>query len=388
MEKRSKIPAEELLAAENFSDELLLQNKKGGKVDENETRIVRDIYSFLRNSSGELTHSEKEQTKNQIKFSIRKLTIRRLMVRWSVAATLLMAVILTSIGYFRVNSSSEIVQFAQTLDKIKAGNNTRIILRNGEEVQIDKKVSQIKYDIKGENILIDSEQKIAQKTNDKIAVYNTVIVPNGKRTQITLSEGTKVWLNSGSKLVYPAMFAENKREVYIDGEAVFDVSHMNDKPFIVSTKDFDIKVLGTVFNVNSYSGDENSSAVLEKGKIELVYNGASILSKEKLDIAPGTMAVYDRQQKTMAQQKVNPQNYLSWREGYLTLNSEKLNDILRKLSRYYNIEMVITDERLKSETFSGYLDLKNSPEEVLSVISETTSLSYSTDHEKLFINPK
>jgi hypothetical protein len=388
MGKKSKIRAEELLAAEKFSEELLSQNEKDGKVDENETRIARNIYSFLRNSNGGLTHSEKELTKNQIKFSIRKLTIRRLLVRWSVAATLLTAAILTSIGYFSGNSSTEIVQFAQTLDKIKAGNSTRIILRNGEEVLIDKKVSQIKYDVRGENILIDSEQKVVQTMNDTKAVFNTVIVPNGKRTQITLSEGTKVWLNSGSKLVYPAMFGENKREVYIDGEAVFDVTHMNDKPFVVSTKDFDIKVLGTVFNVNSYSGDENSSAVLEQGKIELIYNRTSILSKEKLDISPGTMVVYDHQQKTMAQQKVNPQKYLSWREGYLTLNSEKLNDILKKLSRYYNIEMVITDERLKNETFSGYLDLKNSPEEVLSVINETTSLSYSTDQERIFINPK
>jgi ferric-dicitrate binding protein FerR (iron transport regulator) len=388
MEEKSKIRAEELLAIENFSDELLLQNEKGGKVDENETRIAQNIYTFLRNTNADLTLSEKEQTKNQIKFSIRKLSIRRLLVRYTVAATLLMTVILTSIGYLRVNSSSRIVQFAQTLDKIEAGNSTRIILRNGEEVRIDKKISQIKYDVKGENILINSEQKIAQKTNDQIAVYNTVIVPNGKRTQITLSEGTKVWLNSGSKLVYPALFAEDKREVYIDGEAVFDVTHMNDKPFVVSTKDFDIKVVGTVFNVNSYSGDENSSTVLEQGKIKLVYNGTSILSKEKLDICPGTMVVYDRQQKTMTWQKVNPQKYLSWRDGYLTLNSEKLNDILRKLSRYYNIEMVITDERLKNETFSGYLDLKNSPEEVLSVINETTSLSYTTDHEKIFIHSK
>jgi len=388
MEKKSKIRAEELLAAENFSDELLFQNEKGGNVDKNETRIVRKIYSFLRNSNAELTHSEKEKTKNQIRFSIRKLTIRRLMVRWSVAATLLMAAVLTSIVYYRINSTTEIVQFAKTLDKIKAGNSTRIILRNGEEVQIDKKVSQIKYDVKGENIVIDSEQKIVQKMNDKIAVYNTVIVPNGKRTQITLSEGTKVWLNSGSKLVYPAIFAENKREVYIDGEAVFDVTHMSDRPFIVSTKDFDIKVLGTVFNVSAYSDDENSSAVLEHGKIELVYVGASILSKEKIVICPGTMAVFDHNQKTFAQQKVNPQKYLSWREGYLTLNSEKLSDILRKLSRYYNIEMVIMDESLKNQTFSGNLDLKNSPEEVLSVINESTSLSFSTDHEKIFIYPK
>jgi ferric-dicitrate binding protein FerR (iron transport regulator) len=189
-------------------------------------------------------------------------------------------------------------------------------------------------------------------------------------------------------MVYPAVFTENKRVVYIEGEAVFDVTHKEDRPFVVSTKDFDIKVLGTLFNVSAYSDDSYSSTVLEQGKIELICRGASILSQEKLDISPGSMAVFDRNQKTFELQQVNPQKYLSWREGYLILNSEKLENILKKLDRYYNIEMVITDNHLKNETFSGYLDLKNSPQEVLSVINETTSLNYTIDREKIFINPK
>jgi len=390
MHMKSKLRAEDLLAEEKISEELLSQNAKDDNVDENEIRIARKIYSFLRSVETRhcLVSTEKEQTKNQIRASVRKLYTRKLLVRWSVAATILFAAILTSVLYFQVISTTEIVSFAQTLNHVKAGNNTRIILQNGEEVQIDNKQSQIKYDTKGENILIDSEQKVVQKVDNTKTVFNTVIVPFGKRTQITLSEGTKVWLNSGSKMVYPAVFSENKREVYIDGEAVFDVTHMQDKPFVVSTKDFDIKVLGTVFNVSSYADDKSSSTVLEQGKIEIVCSGTSILSQKKLDISPGFMAVFDRNLKTFDQQKVNPQKYLSWREGYLILNNEKLENILIKLGRYYNIEMVVTDNHLKNETFSGYLDLKNSPEEVLSVINETTSLSYSIDHEKIFINPK
>ena len=100
------------------------------------------------------------------------------------------------------------------------------------------------------------------------------------------------------------------------------------------------------------------------------------------------MALFNHEQGTFEQRQVNPEKYLSWRDGYLIFNSEKLENILRKLSRYYNIEMIISDNQLRSETFSGYLDLKNSPEEVLSVISETTSINYSKDHEKIFINPK
>lgn len=409
MSGKSKIQAEELLATENFTEELLSQNAKDGNLDENEIRIARNLYSFLRSVETRqcvetrqgvktrqdvetrqclVSTTEKEQTKDRIRSSVRKLSIKRHLVRWSVAATILFAVMITLVNYYRVNSTTEIVNFAQTLTNIKAENDTRIILHDGEEVRIGKAQSQIRYDARGENILIDSEQKVVQKMNTSEVIFNTAIVPFGKRIQITLSEGTKVWLNSGSKLVYPAVFDKNKREVFIEGEAVFDVTPMNDKPFVVSTNDFDIKVLGTVFNVCTYSDDQYSSTVLERGKIELVDRQTSILSRRNLTISPGTMAVFDRNQKTFEEKQVDPQKYLSWREGYLIFNSEKLDNILRKLGRYYNIEMVITDNQLKNETFSGYLDLKNSPQEVLSVINETTALSYSVNHEKIFINPK
>ena len=388
MPRKSKIRAEELLAKENFSEELISQNANDVAADENENRIARNMYSFLRSSVESLTILEKEQTKNRIRFSVRNLSRKRLLVRLAIAASILLVAILTSVGYFRMNSDMEIANFAETLNHIKAENNTRILLQNGEEVQIDKTQSQIKYDAKGENILINSEKKVVQKIDKVKAVYNTVIVPYGKRAQITLSEGTKVWLNSGSKLVFPAVFAQNKREVFIEGEAIFDVTHMKDKPFVVSTNDFGIKVLGTVFNVSVYSDDKYSRIVLEKGKIELIGRETSIFAQEKLEISPGTMAIFDRNQKTFEQEQVNPQKYLSWREGYLIFNSEKLESILKKLGRYYNIEMIISDNQLKYETFSGYLDLKSSPEEVLAVINETTSFSFSNNQGRIIINPK
>lgn len=388
MHKDSKICAEQLLAEDHFSEKLLTQKAKDGVIDDHEIGIARDIYTFLQASGERLTYSDKEQTKNEIRISVRKVYLKRQLVRWSVAASILLAAMITAVEYLQPNSTTEIVSFVQTLRNIKAENNTRIIMDNGEEVRIDKAQSQIRYDDKGENILIDSNQKITQKVNDTKPVFNTVIVPYGKRTVITLSEGTKVWLNSGSQFVYPAVFAQKKREVYIEGEAIFDVVHMNDKPFIVSTRDFDIKVLGTVFNVSAYLDDQNSSTVLDQGKIELTERGLSVLSKNHLTILPGTMAVFNRDQKTFDQKTVNPLKYLSWREGYLIFKSEKLETIIRKLGRYYNMEMVITDNQLKNETFSGYLDLKNSIEEVLSVINETTPFSYEVDHQKIFINLK
>ncbi len=388
MDGNSKISAEELLAKENFSEQLLSQYAKDGVIEEEEISITQKIYSAINTSNEQLISFEKDQTRNQIKHSVRKLKTKRLLVRLSVAATLLLAAIITSVGFLRVNSTTDIVTFAQALTTAKGVNETRIILQNGEEIRIDKKQSQIRYDVKGENIIINSDQKVAQKMDDSKVVFNTVIVPYGKRSQISLSDGTKVWLNSGSKLVYPAVFTENKREVYIDGEAVFDVVHLDGKSFVVSTRDFDIKVLGTVFNVSAYTDDQFSETVLSQGSIELIERRSSLLSQKNLIITPGTMAIFDNFQQTFEQRRVNPQKYLSWREGYLEFDSEKLENILKKLSRYYNIEMFVSDNHLKNETFSGNLDLKNTPEEVLAIISEITSLSFSKNQDRIFINPK
>lgn len=389
MFKDTKKAAEDLLAEENYSNELLSQNEISDKVDKNESRVANEIYTFLNSHDTTLTNSEKEQIKIKIKHSIKKLSFKRGIARWSIAAAVLICAIFTSIGYYGVKNDSDILRYAQTIKNVATGNKTQLLLQNGQLVEIGSQQSQIKYENKGANIVIDSKQKLIQKgTSDIEEIFNTLIVPFGKRAQIVLSDGTKIWINSGSKLVYPASFTENKREIYLEGEAIFDVVHMDNKPFTVKTKDFDIKDLGTIFNVSAYTDDSFSSTMLEQGKIQLIFNGKSFFSQETLDITPGTLAVFDQSQRTFKQTIVNPNKYMSWREGYLIFESEKLENILTKLGRYYNMEMVITDNQLKNEKFSGLLDLKNSPEEVLAIINETTSLSYTLNQNKLFINPK
>ena len=389
MLKNSRKRVEDILAEENYSEELLSPNGINETIDKNEMGMANEIYSFLNSQGTNLANSEKEQIKNKIKHSIKQLSFKRRIIRWSIAAAVLICAIFTSISYYGANNATDILRYAQTLKHITTGNKTQLILQNGQLVEIGSKQSQISYNNKGVKIVIDSKQEVIQKgTTDIEKIFNTLIVPFGKRAQITLSEGTKIWVNSGSKLVYPTSFAENKREIYLEGEAIFDIVHMDDKPFIVRTKDFDIKDIGTIFNVSVYSDDPFSSTMLEQGKIELIYPGKSFLSHETLDITPGTLAVFDHIQRNFKQSKVNPAKYTSWREGYLIFESEKLENILTKLGRYYNMEMVITDTQLKNEKFSGLLDLKNSPEEVLAIINETTSLSYTINHNKIFINPK
>lgn len=388
-EKKREIKAEDILTDEKLLKDIISSNASHIEgVDKNEVEIARSIYSYWGSRPKALSIFEREQLKRRLKSSIPREDRETKRYRWKIAAAVLLLCGLTCSWYFYRTTGSDIARFAQAMGPVLPDADTRLILHGGEEIRIGQKESQIKYAQNGANIIIGSDQKVDQKILTKDPVFNTVIVPYGKRTKITLSEGTNVWLNSGSKLIYPALFSCKKREVYIEGEAIFEVTHDASKPFIVSTRDYNIQVLGTVFNVSSYPDDRYSSTVLEHGAISLSYKGHSLLSKSELAMVPGDMATFDHLGKELTTQTVNPQDYMSWRDGYFNFKREKMSDILKKLGRYYNVVMVLEDNTLENETFSGRLDLKNSPEDVLKVIEKTIPFTTRYENEKLIINLK
>ena len=386
MVKKKNIRAEDLLMEEDFTGNLLNEKEKTAKgADQEEIQLARQIYLFLKSCLHVLSTSEKDHLKSRVSRSVGKYKLKRQFVRWTSAAAILVACISGIWWYYHENEMPEIIHYAREMAVPGPGSNTLLLLQNKHEVLISDKDSRINYARNGKNIRINNGQQISQKLDSLKTVYNTVIVPWGKRTQVTLSEGTSIWLNSGSKLVYPAVFAADKREVYLEGEAIFEVTHENHVPFYVGTNNFTVKVLGTVFNVSAYSGDKYSSTVLEQGRILLIGKG-NLFTKEKLDITPGTRAVFDPEQKSFHQEQVNPLDYLSWRKGYYIFHSEELGNILKKISRYYDVKIEIQDQSLAHETFSGSLDLKKTPPDILKVIAETTPFTFHYEDKRLIIN--
>ena len=386
MKKRLSIKAEDLLQEDNFSESSLQEYSKKNENDHN-LKITAQIYAFLTSDQSIFAQSEKENLKVKIKISVRNLNWKKKFLRLSAAAAILVFCILSGLWYFQSNSSSDIVNFAQTLKNSIPDKEIKLILQNGKEILVNKGESKISYAKNGKDITIGTNKKITQEATSSAQSFNTVIVPYGRRTFITLSDGTKVWLNSGSKLIYPAVFAQNKREVYIDGEAVFEVTHSEVKPFYVKTRDFNVKDLGTIFNVCSYSDDKSSSTVLEQGKVELSYNENSILPNKKITILPGTRAVFDPEKNKFTSSQVNPLDFMSWQKGYLIFKKEKLSNILKKLTRYYNVDIDLQNIELQNETFSGNLDLMNSADEVLNIIAQTTLFKFEHKDNKLIIMP-
>ena len=186
--------------------------------------------------------------------------------------------------------------------------------------------------------------------------YSEIKVPFGQMSQLKLSDGTKIWLNSGTTLRYPEKFAENSRSVTVEGEAYFEVSKMAHKPFTVNTHDMKVEVLGTSFNLSAYPEDAITSATLVEGKIDIQTSAGNTIAQ----LTKGQMATKNKNETKVEIQNVKTAFYAAWIDGKIYFDDEPLDQIAVKLERWFNVEIVFANERLKSHRFTGTI-LKNKP---------------------------
>ncbi|WP_052823501.1 FecR family protein [Neotamlana sedimentorum] len=341
-----------------------------------------------------ITELEKVVLRNKILTAVDNLPKqkRKKRIRFGVLA---FCVVLISSSLYVLSSKSEtsiktVVSEANNID-VNNSSDVVLVLSNGETVNLNEESSEINYSNSGEKVSLGSKKEVEQQTkkNSK-TLYNTLLIPYGKRSKIKLSDGSVVWLNSGSKMVYPAVFNGSQREVYLEGEAIFDVAHNKDKPFIVLSDNQEVKVLGTVFCVTSYKDEKITNTVLKSGSVKISYkaNLNATDFTEKMKITPGTKASFNKSTKSIVSEKVNVDHYFSWRDGILIFKNNSLNYITKRLSRYYNINVEILSNDLANETFSGYLDLNENIESVLQNIAASTDMEYTINNNKIIINQK
>ncbi len=369
--KFSKKKAEDILTDDFWLAQQQNKNQSENLLfDADEYQLADEIRDAVREEDAEFNHPQKELLGKRITRTINTYKRKVIVFRISAAAVFLLLIGLSAV--LTVTKEPEIVAFARNNQLVALTGNTRLILSGEKEIQIKSDESKIAYAQNGKEIQVDSNRVRQAVEGDE--VYNTVIVPYGKRTKITLSDSSSVWLNSGSKLIYPARFAAGIREVYLEGEAIFEVSHNKERPFHVMTPDVDVKVLGTIFDLCAYSDDKTTSTILESGSVEMKYNSNAILSTSKVRMVPGMMAVYNRNEKEVKQTNVNVKLYTSWKDGYIACEKQSLGEIVKKISRYYNVSIQLNDQSLLNETFTGNLDLRNSAIQVLSIIAEVINV--------------
>ncbi len=259
----------------------------------------------------------------------------------------------------------------------------KVILANGSVHEFETEKTIIKQTVTGKTAINnDTVNVIAQAKTTNNPGINQVIVPYGKSSEITLADGTHIWLNSGSQLSYPPKFDDKSREVYLSGEAFFEVAPDKTKPFYVNTSEFKIRVLGTKFNVSAYKEDQTIQTVLLEGKVSAGRN--SFLAKNT-ELEPGERLVYNKNNEETKKDKVDVNLYASWINGYLIFENEPTPLVLKKLERYYN-QRIIFGERLGQITFSGKLDLKENIRDVLENISFASQVKVTEENGQFIIN--
>lgn len=374
MKKNEPLKAEDILADELLSADITQGLNPDESIAEEEYLLANQIQRSLKAQQSKFSAVDKDILGKNIAESINRAKRKSLLIRYSVAASIIALVGITVL--FRNASESDISRFASRISANPQIGYTQLHLSSAKVIRIEAQESKIAYSTNGQEIQIDEQDAIAQKLSSEAETYNTVIVPYGKRSKITLPDNSTIWLNSGTKLVYPAQFANEKREVFLEGEAIFDVTPNKKAPFHVVTKQLEVKVLGTNFDLCAYADDSLVNTILVHGSVELSYNKSSIFGASKEVMVPGMLAAYDLKSKKLVQQNVDTKDFLSWKEGYLIMKKNTLSNIVQKLSRYYNVSIEIENQELLDVTFSGQLDLRSSAIDVLKLISETIDIEF------------
>ena len=246
-----------------------------------------------------------------------------------------------------------------------------------EEVTLITSKEQLNLDedafIKNSQVIKENEEKTKEEQE-----YNQLLVPAGKRARVELSDGTRLVVNSQSKVIYPRCFKGDIRKIYAQGEVFLEVAHDKKHPFIVESDDFKLQVLGTKFNISNYKGGA-TNIVLVEGAVEVTDKNekkARLNPNDLLNIANGTIAY---------QKQVDVAEYISWVEGIMLLNGNDLSQIIQRLSIYYGIS-IQCDPIIGKEKVYGKLDLKDDIDEVIECIQQTLPFTIEKSDTSIYLN--
>lgn len=294
-------------------------------------------------------------------------------LRSAAAAVLLLGVITTLYIFSRQEDNLEHATAA--IGKVM--NDTTIQLLAGGTIIDISNNSTLNLSEKNNSAVIrdsSSEKEIALDRKKA----NRLIVPFGKRSTIILADGSKVTLNSGTEMDFPARFSKHSREIWVQGEIFIDIVHQSGTPFTIHTPNSQIIVYGTSFNVTSYADEQRESVVLVNGSVQVKSMNSSIRLK------PNEMALIEK--GVLKHKEVDVSAYISWKNGYLQLNKTPLNEVLQKIGRYYNVEFRYPHNlNLDERTCSGKLFLSDNMDDVLEAFSKLTFLTYETNKESIYI---
>lgn len=301
---------------------------------------------------------------------------KRLYQYTSAAALLVMAFGL-SFWYVKEDREQSLENIMPHSEAIKMGNQIQLIT---EDTQIGIPGGEAKLDYSADGAIRVNDNYIEKDLDEGKLVYNTLIVPYGKRTLITLSDQSTLWVNAGTTVRYPVEFVGENRTIYVNGEVYGDIHPDAQRPFIFKTDKFDVQVLGTTLNVSAYPNKDLQSVVLVSGAVIVKPKEGK---EQRLRPAQG----YFLEQGLGQLRHINPASYTSWVDGYYTFSNQALEIITAHISDFYGVEIQLKDT-VKKTWCSGSLDLKDDAEKVMTGLCNMLDLQWKYVNNKYIVSNK
>lgn len=306
-------------------------------------------------------------------------------INMAAAAVILLSLSAALLFHFNgglFNSSMDLVKH----DVEPGGNKAVLTLADGRKINLSDAADGNVAEQTGISITKAADGKLVYTAKDQdenlTVSYNTIATPVGGQYQVNLPDGTKVWLNAASSLKFPASFARLKeREVQLSGEAYFEVAHNDKMPFIVKTNRQDVLVLGTHFNINSYADETTTKTTLLKGSVLARMTGLKGEDGDHVLLKPGQQAVL---YQSFTVKPVDVEEVTAWKDGNFLFNDTDLRDIMKQLSRWYDVR-VDYDEIPKKRFFSGFISRSVSLSKVLKLLEFTGNIQFNIENKTIKI---
>ena len=324
-----------------------------------------------------------EQAKKIIFSSLKKK--RNLTPYYGVAASIAVLLIVTL--FFFIREDKQVVSEKLVVSEIKPiQSKALLVLSTGEQIQLTKSAQEIQEQdgsvLKIDSVMGVQYDSLSTKRAEK-PIYNKIVVPRGGEYFVTLSEGTKVWLDADSELEYPVFFSGDFREVKLKGNAYFCVTKKNDKPFVVRAGEFSLKVYGTEFNVNAYDL-QNIETVLVNGSIGFKANEST---PERM-MEPNELAVSDSRTGLSEIHQVDIYPYIAWKNQNIVFVNERLESIMEKMARWYDVTVFFQDESLKDLRFDCNMRRYTDIRDLFFFLEKTSNARFALNGRTVVISKK
>lgn len=229
-----------------------------------------------------------------------------------------------------------------------------------------------------------SSQFISFRPNSEIAgaTMQEIFVPKGQVNQIFLADGTRIWINSESRLTLPSVFATNERVVKLSGEAFFEVAKDKNRPFKVEVKGQQIKVFGTSFNVRAYDNSSKIETTLETGSIQLLVDNQTTMLK------PGEQSLFNKTEKQLVVSKVDATTFSSWKDGRFEFQNEDLIEVFKVVERWYDVDITYNENTFRGMHFSGVIKRSKDARHFLEILNLSVPIRYEINSDKIKITSK